>query len=71
MPNIDYSKAGEHHAPEQLPLAHVVDIVAGGAHACALVDDGTVRCWGLNYHGQLGDGTTTYAATPVVVIAPT
>lgn len=27
-----------------------------GAHACALLADGAVACWGSSSHGQLGDG---------------
>ncbi|MBZ0233261.1 MAG: hypothetical protein K8M05_13105 [Deltaproteobacteria bacterium] len=34
----------------------VVQISAGGAHTCARIDDGTVRCWGLNSFGQGGGG---------------
>jgi alpha-tubulin suppressor-like RCC1 family protein len=32
----------------------VVQIAAGGIHSCALVDDGSVRCWGSNQTGELG-----------------
>ena len=39
----------------------------GGGHTCVLMNSGTVRCWGWNDWGQLGDGTTTNALTPVVV----
>lgn len=28
----------------------------GGTHACAVLDDGSVRCWGSNVSGQLGTG---------------
>jgi alpha-tubulin suppressor-like RCC1 family protein len=32
----------------------VVQIVAGGLHSCALLDTGTVRCWGEADRGALG-----------------
>ena len=37
------------------------------AHACALLDDGSVWCWGHNAHGELGDGTVWDNARPVTV----
>ncbi len=49
-----------------LPLSHVV-LAAGSYHTVALKTDGTVWAWGLNSNGQLGDGTTTSALTPVQV----
>jgi len=36
----------------------VVQIAAGGLHACALLDTGAVRCWGEGASGQLGYGNT-------------
>jgi alpha-tubulin suppressor-like RCC1 family protein len=38
------------------------DIVAGISHTCALMMDNTVKCWGGNSYGQVGDGTTTNKA---------
>ncbi len=34
-------------------------IVAGQYHNCALLDNGSVKCWGRNEHGELGLGDTT------------
>ena len=46
--------------------------VAGGTgHTLALLRDGTVRAWGNNLRGQLGDGTTNDSNTPVQVVDPT
>ena len=36
----------------------VVQVVAGFAHTCALLDTGTVRCWGRGASGRLGYGNT-------------
>ena len=33
-------------------------VSAGFAHACALLADGRVKCWGYNFNGQLGLGDT-------------
>ena len=45
----------------------VVQITAGWYHTCALTSAGAVLCWGYNYYGQLGDGSTTNSAAPVRV----
>ncbi|HNX69646.1 MAG TPA: FecR domain-containing protein, partial [Candidatus Omnitrophota bacterium] len=48
-------------------LSDVVDISAGFASSYALLADGTVRSWGQNNCGQLGDGTTNTRLLPVAV----
>jgi alpha-tubulin suppressor-like RCC1 family protein len=34
----------------------VKELALGQAHACALLEDGKVKCWGGNFAGQLGRG---------------
>jgi alpha-tubulin suppressor-like RCC1 family protein len=45
----------------------VTAITTGRNHTCALRATGAVECWGYNFEGRLGDGTTTDRKTPTDV----
>lgn len=55
--------------PVQIPgLSHIVAIQSGEYHALAQKDDGSIWAWGYNTEGQLGDGSTTDRAQPVMIL---
>jgi alpha-tubulin suppressor-like RCC1 family protein len=49
-------------------LTGVKAVSAGHYHSLALLEDGTVRAWGSNDRGQVGDGTTTDRDRPITVV---
>lgn len=53
------------------PVSGITNAVAVSASShlqtCAVMADGTVKCWGFNGNYQLGDGTSTQRLTPVNV----
>jgi len=62
------SISGDTASPVAVPnVSGVLAVAAGAFHTCALLQDQTVRCWGRNDSGQLGDGTMTASSTPVTV----
>ena len=42
-------------------------VSAGDNHTCRVTTAGVAYCWGNNFNGQLGDGSTTPSLTPVAV----
>ncbi|MBN2194874.1 MAG: hypothetical protein JW751_18805 [Polyangiaceae bacterium] len=46
-------------------VGNVQSMAAGGEHGCAVQTDGSVRCWGLQTDGRLGNGVTNGTSTAV------
>ncbi len=63
----DHDRTDSGHPTAPVTLTGATKVVVGGRHACALMSDTTVRCWGRNADGQLGDGTTDDRTFAVVV----
>ena len=69
-----YGQVGDGSGVTQLTPANVTGmasgvtaIAAGDSHTCALTTGGSVKCWGSNGFGQLGDSSTVNRSTPVNV----
>ena len=63
---------------KRLPLAvnlstnlSTIAVAAASYHTCAIIADGSVRCWGTNSDGQVGDGTATDRLSPTLISLPT
>ena len=73
MPVINYktrSARAENFMPFPVRVPDLTDvraISAGNMHSLALLTDGTVRAWGENKWGQVGDGSTANRNTPTPV----
>jgi alpha-tubulin suppressor-like RCC1 family protein len=48
-------------------VANAIQVSAGADHACALLADHTVTCWGYNGDGELGNGTINGSPAPATV----
>jgi alpha-tubulin suppressor-like RCC1 family protein len=66
-PNPGQQDTDGDHIGDACDAPLLLSIAAGGAHACAVLQDAEVGCWGSNASGQLGNGTTVSAIKPVVV----
>jgi hypothetical protein len=66
---VSFRNGGNEFAQSALSLiGEATQVAAGGEHTCALKTDGTVACWGGNWTGQLGTGSTDRAVpTPQLV----
>ena len=58
--NGSVATIGDDETPDQVPFVNLggpaVALSAGGAHTCALMVDGTARCFGYGFFGALGYG---------------
>ncbi len=53
-----------------VPVSNITTATAltvSASHACAVLADDTLRCWGYNFSGGLGDGTDINRDLPVEV----
>jgi alpha-tubulin suppressor-like RCC1 family protein len=64
----DNFNEAEVHTPQTVAgLSNVKQISAAESHTCALLNDGTMKCWGENFDGELGDGSTSEKDVPTTV----
>lgn len=64
--NISLTTGSSSNTPVAVSnLANAVSIEAGANHTCALINTGTVSCWGDNNSGQLGGLWTLLATIPL------
>lgn len=50
-------------------LSGATAITADGGHTCALLSNGTSKCWDENFYGQLGNGKNNRSGTSVTLTA--
>jgi alpha-tubulin suppressor-like RCC1 family protein len=53
--------------PRRSPGVAFATLETGEGYTCGIDTAGRARCWGYNFWGQLGNGTTTNTATPTYV----
>lgn len=51
-----------------LPTGSVRQLSIENEHMCARLQDSTLRCWGVNVYGQVGNGVSLVSPTPVDVL---
>lgn len=48
-------------------IDNATQVTAGEDHTCALLTDGTAKCWGSGLNGRLGNGSTAQKTYPATV----
>lgn len=64
------ARSSEPVAVTGLDSVVIVAVDAGNDHSLALDDSGKIYAWGYNDGGQVGNGTTVDASTPVLISGP-
>ncbi|MFZ5889585.1 MAG: RCC1 domain-containing protein [Myxococcota bacterium] len=62
-----FTDTSAHTSAVSVTVSKAAEVAVGTTHACARLFNGTVRCWGGNQFGQLGNGTKTNSSNPVMV----
>jgi alpha-tubulin suppressor-like RCC1 family protein len=65
--SVPYPKTVVAGVGTQAPLTDVVDVSSGAMNTCALMGTGTVKCWGFNARGAVGDNTSVDRSVPTDV----
>jgi cysteine-rich repeat protein len=66
--NAEFARLANQPASQVVGITNAVEISSQWQHTCVLMrqnDIESVRCWGTNYHGALGDGTNNETNVPV------
>lgn len=56
-----------HSATSVDGINNAASLTVGGYHSCALLEGGSIKCWGRNSRGQLGRGNKVNGANPEIV----
>jgi len=54
----------------KIPKVKAKDVAVGSVSVCVILDDNSVRCWGYNQHGEVGNGTVSSASENYAIDYP-